>query len=72
MPKRGNGEGSIYRRKDGRWAARYTLIVDGRSIRRWIYCNTREEAARRLREAIAARERAGCLSPTLLRLWGRS
>lgn len=56
MPKRGNGEGSIYRRKDGRWAARYTVTLDGRRMRRWIYADTRDDAARRLRAALAARD----------------
>jgi hypothetical protein len=27
--KRGNNEGSIARRKDGRWMARYTVATDG-------------------------------------------
>ena len=33
--KRGNGEGSITKRKDGRWMARYTVhTAAGRGIRR--------------------------------------
>lgn len=56
MGKRGNGEGSIYRRKDGRWAARYSSCVEGRTVWRWIYAQTRDEAGRRLREALTARD----------------
>jgi integrase len=55
--KRANGEGGVYKRKDGRWEARYMALVDGRSVRRVAYCRTREEAARRLREVLAARDR---------------
>lgn len=43
--RRGNGEGSICRRVDGRWVGR--AYVDGR--RRAVYGRTREEAATRLR-----------------------
>ena len=52
MKKRGNGEGSIFKRKDGRWCARYTVrTVDGFK-RRDIYGETRMEVAERLREAL--------------------
>jgi hypothetical protein len=27
MSRRGNGEGTITRRKDGRWEARYTVVT---------------------------------------------
>jgi hypothetical protein len=40
--KRGNGEGSIYKRKDGRWAAKYTS-VDGK--RKEVYAKTFSDAA---------------------------
>ena len=52
MVKRGAGEGSIYRRKDGRWAAVLTVEA-GR--RRFLYAKTRQEAAGRLREALRLR-----------------
>ena len=56
MGKRGNGEGSIYRRKDGRWAARYSFPSwKVERVWRWIYAQTRDEAGRRLREALTAR-----------------
>jgi integrase len=52
--KRGNSEGSITKRPDGRWEARVTL-PDGK--RKSFYAKTRQEAARRLAEALRDRDR---------------
>ena len=46
--RRGNGEGTITRRTDGRWEARITLL-DGR--RKCFYGRTRQEVATRLNQA---------------------
>lgn len=54
MAKRGNSEGSITKRGDGRWEARITLPGGGR---RSLYARTRQEAARRLAEALRDRDR---------------
>jgi integrase len=54
--KRANGDGSLRRRSDGRWEARYVLFEDGRIIRRSIYARTREEASKTLRQALKARD----------------
>ncbi len=43
--RRGNGEGTILRRKDGRWAAAIVLDDGGR---KWIYGKTRRQVADRL------------------------
>ncbi len=45
MAKRGDGEGSVRRRPDGRWEARVSLGFgpDGRAIRRSVYGATRRE-----------------------------
>ena len=52
MKKRGNGEGSVFKRKDGRWCARYTVgTLDGLK-RRDIYGKTRKDVAKKLREAL--------------------
>lgn len=51
MTKRGNSEGSISKRKDGRWEAAISL-GDGR--RRRFYGRTRGEAAEKLRKAQTA------------------
>jgi integrase len=42
MGKRSNGEGSVLKRKDGKWCAAYTLDA-----------KTRKEVVRKLREALA-------------------
>ena len=51
--RRGNGEGSITRRKDGRWEARYTAHTASGPKRRVIYGRTRKEVADRLARALA-------------------
>lgn len=54
MSRRSNGEGSIYRRADGRWtAAHYVLQSNGGRIRRAVYGKTRKEVADRLSELIS-------------------
>jgi integrase len=54
--KRGNNEGSIYRRKNGTWAAQYTVwTVEGRK-RRSVSGKTRAEVSRKLTEAMANRD----------------
>ena len=45
MTKRGNGEGSIYHRKDGRWVAEIT--IEGRQ-RKFVYGKTRKEVQEKL------------------------
>ncbi len=50
--RRGRGESSIYRRKDGRWVGQYE--VNGK--RRYVYGRTRKEVAERLNKAIAERD----------------
>src|ERR671920_2378553 len=52
MGRRGNGEGSISRRKDGRWEAKYT--AEG-AKRRVLYGKTRKEVADKLAKALADR-----------------
>jgi integrase len=55
--KRGNGEGSApYKRKDGRWCARYTVHTPAGSKRKPVYGRTRAEAAEKLAKALADRE----------------
>ncbi len=53
MTRRGSNEGTIRKRSDRRWEARFT--VDGRQ--RSVYGRTREEASRKLRAALADVER---------------
>ena len=47
--RRGRGEGSIYRRKDGWWVGQYE--VGGK--RRYVYGETRKEVASKLTKALA-------------------
>jgi integrase len=49
--RRGNNEGTIVQRTDGRWAGAVTV---GPGKRRWFYGKTREEVARRLTQALKA------------------
>ncbi len=56
--RRGNGEGSVYRRADGRWVGQY-LVEDagsGEKKRRYVYGKTRRDAADRLKVAMARRD----------------
>ena len=52
--KRGSGEGTISKRKDGRWAAAITTGYgpDGQQKRKFYYGKTRQEVAEKLREAL--------------------
>ena len=46
--RRGKNEGSVYRRKDGKWVGQVTVGYHpdtGKTIRKYTYANTREEAA---------------------------
>ena len=53
MSRRGNGEGSVYQRSDGKWCAAVT-VEGGR--RRVLYGRTRQEAADKLTDALRARK----------------
>lgn len=54
--KRGNGEGSISRRKNGGWMAQYSVYTAGGRSRKTLYGKTRQEVARKLAKAISDRE----------------
>ena len=54
MAKRGRNEGSIYKRKDGRWDAALNLgFQGGRLKRKTFYGKTRSDVAEKLTNAIA-------------------
>src|ERR687889_2680247 len=53
MGRRGNGEGSITRRKDGLYMARYTVETATGTERKALYATTRKEASQKLTEALA-------------------
>ena len=47
MGKRSNGEGTICKRKDGRWCAAY---YDEKYIRHYVYGKTQAEVKKKLKE----------------------
>ena len=53
MGRRGNGEGSITRRKDGLYMARYTVETATGSKRKAVYAKTRKGVSEKLTAAIA-------------------
>src|SRR5215207_9410241 len=55
MGRRGNGEGTITRRKDGRWEAKYTVHMGEGPKRRALYGKTRKEVADKLAKALSDR-----------------
>jgi integrase len=59
--RRGNNEGSIYQRKDGRWAAQVTVGLDdnGKPERRYIYGASRAEVAVKLTGALGHTKKGG-------------
>ena len=62
--KRGNGEGTISKRSDGRYtAAIYVTRPDGSRGRKWIYGSTRAEVAGKLTQ-LAQRVETGAVIPT--------
>jgi hypothetical protein len=56
MGKRGNGEGSITRRKDGLYIARYTVQTATGPKRKALYGKTRGEVSEKLTKAMANRD----------------
>lgn len=55
--RRGKGEGSIYRRKDGLWAGQYRIETDNGPKTKYIYSKSRREVAKKLAAAIAERDK---------------
>ncbi len=54
--KRGNGEGSIHRRKGGGWCAQYTVYTAKGRKRKTLYGKTRAEVAAKLTKVLSDRE----------------
>ena len=58
--RRANGEGSIRKRKDGRWEGRYTAGRDpetGRAITKNVLAKTQKECKEKLKQALEASEK---------------
>src|SRR5215216_2221726 len=62
--KRGNGEGSITKRNDGRWMARYMVHTTKGPKCRHIYGRTRQEVAAKLAKAMTDRDGGIELDPS--------
>lgn len=61
--RRTRGEGSVYRHTDGRWRGIVTVgHAGGKRQRRYVYGRTKAEAARKVREVLAAQD-AGMPTP---------
>ena len=56
MGRRGNGEGSITKRQDELYMARYTVETATGKKRKTIYAKTRREAAEKMTKAMADRD----------------
>ncbi len=57
MGRRGNGEGTIRKRKDGRWEGRYTVQTPDGAKQKTVYGKTRKEVSEKLTEAMAGRDK---------------
>jgi integrase len=68
MGKRGNGEGSIYRRNDGRWVGEIT--IEGRK-RKFVYGKTRKEVQEKLQAAFQEKQQGIVLEGTLRQTLGQ-
>jgi integrase len=69
--RRGNNEGSITKRKDGRWMASITIGRDpatGKLKRSYFYAKTRQEAADQLSKALSDLSRGAFVAPHKLTL----
>ncbi len=54
--KRGNGEGSVYRRKDGLWVGQYVIKTPDGTKTKYIYSKTRKEVATKLAKTLSERD----------------
>lgn len=76
MGKRGNGEGSICRRPDGRWQGSVSLGRDdsGKLLRKYFYGKTRKEVADKINEAVEKINKGSFIynkdNPTA-KIWGQ-
>lgn len=72
--KKGNGEGTIYKRKDGLWAGQITVGKNpetGKPIRPTFYGKTRKEVSDQITEALSKVIKKSFINPnkTTLKEW---
>jgi integrase len=68
--RRGNGEGSIYKRNDGRWVGQYLVHTAKGPRYRYLYGRTRREVDEKLTRAKADRDGGLVFDPSKLTLAG--
>src|SRR5829696_7302443 len=56
MGKRGNGEGSVYRTKNGLWRGSYWVTTAKGLKRRYVSAKTRQQCSQKLTKAMADRD----------------
>ncbi len=67
--RRGHGEGSIYRRTDGRWCSVVDLgYINGKRVRKTVYGKTRKEVADRLPALLTAHQQGMALPTSTTRV----
>lgn len=69
--KRGNGEGSIFKRSDGRWCANVSVGTDpatGKLKRKTIYGKTRQEVVQKLTDTLNKIQTGSFIEPSKLKL----
>jgi hypothetical protein len=68
-PKNANGEGTVYKRSDGKWAGQvYINQSDGRRVRRTLYGSTRKEVTQKISELRDRSEKGAPIAPQNLTL----
>lgn len=71
MPKkRGAGEGSIFKQKDGRWRAAITIGCDeeGNQKKKYLYGKTRQEVAEKLNQAVFSLQQGTFVQPNKVKV----
>ena len=69
--RRARGEGTLRRRENGIWEARFVVGIDpntGKNIRKSVYGKTQKEARKRMTEAVSALDRGDYREPSKMTL----
>ena len=64
MAKRGNREGSVYQRKDGRWTGAYPVA----GKQKYVYDQTQVGAIKKLREKLASLDKGEFIEPSAMKV----
>jgi len=69
--RRGNNEGSIYKRPDGKWAGQVSIGFNpdtGKPVRKTFYATTRKEVADKVARAVREASSGSYIEPTTITL----